>query len=344
VRSDAFAGVERYVASVADAPAVRGHRVTLVGGDGRAMRAAIGNPSVELLPGRRTGGVARALARHARHADIVHVHMTAAEVAALAAWPVVRVPTIATRHFAQRRGSSLAGRAIAPLIARMLVEELAISAFVARSTGVPTTVLLSGVPHAVAVDPGSPVVLVAQRLEPEKHTGEALLAWERTQLASDGWDLLIAGDGSERRSLESQVDRSRISGVHFLGLRNDVARLRERCGIFLATAPAEPFGLSVVEAMANGLPVVAAGGGGHLETVGRVAPDLLYPPGDADRCAALLTQLASDLDRRRRVGVELRRAQHEFLDLDRHVDGLVDVYRRHAKPETHDTLVPRSRR
>jgi len=123
VRSDAFAGVERYVASVADALAVRGHRVTVVGGDVGVMRAAIGNQSVELLPGSKTRGVALALGRHGRHSDVVHVHMTAAEVAALAAWPVVRAPTIATRHFAQRRGSSLAGRAISPLIARMLVEE-----------------------------------------------------------------------------------------------------------------------------------------------------------------------------------------------------------------------------
>ncbi len=48
--------------------------------------------------------------------------------------------------------------------------------------------------------------------------------------------------------------------------------------ILLAPAPREPFGLSVVEAMAHGLPVVAAGGGAHLETVGD--DGLLFPRGD----------------------------------------------------------------
>jgi glycosyltransferase involved in cell wall biosynthesis len=344
VRSDAFAGVERYVAIVSSALAARGHHVTVVGGDPAAMRHTIADPTVKLVPAARTSSVALALANHARYADIMHVHMTAAEFAALAARPVVRAPIVATRHFARRRGSTLAGRALAPLIERMLVDELAISAFVADRIGVPSTVLLNGVARADAVDPSARVVLVAQRLEPEKRTADALLAWGRTRLAFDGWELLIAGDGSERRRLESEAERRHVSGVRFLGLRHDVARLRAKCGIFLATATAEPFGLSVAEAMANGLPVVAAGAGGHLETVGRVAPDLLYPPGDIERCAALLTELAFDVDRRRRVGSELRCAQQEFLDLDRHVDRLVAIYRRHAKPDARDRLTRRSRR
>ena len=48
----------------------------------------------------------------------------------------------------------------------------------------------------------------------------------------------------------------------------DTDRLLASSSVVLAPAPAEPFGLSVVEAMAHGLAVVAAEGGAHTETVG----------------------------------------------------------------------------
>jgi glycosyltransferase involved in cell wall biosynthesis len=256
--------------------------------------------------------------------------MTAAEAAALVTWPVLRRPTVATRHFANDRGSTLRGRAAAPLIDRMLVAQLSISRYVAQSTASRTEVVLSGVPNAPAVDPVAQVVLVAQRLEPEKQTRDALLAWRQSALAEQGWQLWIAGDGSERNSLEALVSHSRVDGVCFLGER-DAARLHAQAGIFLATTPSDGFGLSVAEAMAAGLPVVAARGGGHLETVGGADPDLLYSPGETQQCASLLRGLAADVDRRRSVGRKLRTFQQRVLSLAAHVDRLEQIYFEHSR-------------
>ena len=330
VRSDGFAGVERYVATVADELAKRQHRVTVIGGDPVAMRNVIANRAVTVVPGATTSRVARELARHARGVDIVHVHMTAAETAALVAWPLVRKPTIATRHFASRRGSTIARRTVAPLIRRMLVTEIAISDFVARASGPGVRTLRNGVPIDDPVDPAKPVVLVAQRLAPEKNTGEALEAWVRSGLGARGWELWIAGDGGDRPGLEAQAAALDAVGVRFLGRREDMKCLRASAGMFLAPAPAEPFGLSVAEAMACGLPVVAAAGGGHLETVARATPDCVYPPGDVVRCAELLAGLASDVARRRQIGASLQAFQRQALTLDAHIDGLVGIYRTYA--------------
>ena len=259
VRSHVFAGVERYVATVSAELASRGHQLTVIGGERHAMRRAMNGAPIALYPGRRTtGGVAFELARHARMADVVHVHMTATEAAALLTRPLVHAPVIATRHFASDRGTSALGRAAAPLIGRMLATELSISRFVAESTSTPTEVLLNGVANADPIDPIGKVVLVAQRLEPEKRTGDAIDAWRLSQLAYDGWELWIAGDGSECESLQAKVTRGRIDGVRFLGQRADLSALRRGVGVVLATAAAEPFGLSVAESMAAGLPVVAA--------------------------------------------------------------------------------------
>jgi glycosyltransferase involved in cell wall biosynthesis len=169
--------------------------------------------------------------------------------------------------------------------------------------------------------------LVAQRLEPEKHTRDALEAWRASGLASDGWILRIAGDGSERGALEREAIDRELLAVEFLGHRADLPDLRRVSGILLATAAREPFGLSVAEAMAAGMPVVAAGSGGHLETVGAARPDLVYVPGDPHAAARTLRTLADDLEARRSAGHDLRAFQQRELNLDRHVDALVELYR-----------------
>ena len=218
-------------------------------------------------------------------------------------------------------------RSGAPLIRRRLDLQIAISRFVADAVGEPTTTILNGVPDAAAEDPADHTVLVAQRLEPEKCTSVALEAWAESKLASDGWRLEIAGEGAERAGLEAETTRRGLEGVTFLGQQDDMTMLRARAGILLATAPKEPFGLSVAEAMAAGIPVVAADGGAHVETVGAARADLLYRSGDPADCARVLRRLAADVDARRRAGRDLRAFQQQFLGLERHVGALEAAYR-----------------
>lgn len=326
VRSGGFAGVERYVATVTTALAARGHAVAVIGGEPTAMRDVLRGSDVAYLPAARTAEVTTGLLRTARDADVIHLHMTAAEWAAVLTWPVVRRPLVATRHFAARRGRSVAVRIGSRLVRRRLALQIAISKFVADAVGEPTVTLLNGVADDDPVDPVNHVVLVAQRLEPEKRTTEALLAWEASGLDEDGWRLAIAGDGSERGQLEATASRMGMRNVTFLGRCSDLPDRRRQAGIFLATAPYEPFGLSVAEAMAAGLPVVACGAGGHLETVGAARPDLMYQSGAPEDCAAVLRRLANGAEYRRQAGADLRVFQQRFLGIDRHVDALIGHY------------------
>ncbi len=81
--------------------------------------------------------------------------------------------------------------------------------------------------------------------------------------------------------------------------------------VFLATRPDEAFGLSVVEAMARGLPVVASGSGAHLETVGSVEGAALFDPGSSREAGDVLARLAVDAERREVYGALLQAAQRE---------------------------------
>ncbi len=97
--------------------------------------------------------------------------------------------------------------------------------------------------------------------------------------------------------------------------------------MLLAPTPDEAFGLTVVEAMASGLAVVAAAAGGHLETVGPVASDWMFAPGDPVAAAGRLRALADSPEDREALGRRLRGRFEAEYTIERHVDRLEALYR-----------------
>jgi len=324
VRSDGFAGVERYIATVAPELGRRGWSVRVIGGDAATMRRELG--PIPFEPAATTTAVVAQLA-HCRRGELVHAHMTAAESAVLAIRMLRRVSFVSTRHFAARRGSTIGARIGAALIRRALDRQIAISQFVADSIGEPSIVLLNGVPPNDRHPAPERMVLVAQRLESEKHTQVAIDAWARSQLRHSGWRLTIAGTGRQGAELERLVEERGLHySVELVGFHSDLPSLMAGTAIFLAPAPAEPFGFSVAEAMAAGIPVVAARGGAHVETVGVVSDRWLFPAGDSRAAAKMLDSLGSDPTERRSYGDALRDSQRKHLSISAHVDRLEEIY------------------
>jgi glycosyltransferase involved in cell wall biosynthesis len=324
VVTDNFAGVERYVCQVAGELSRRGHQLHTIGGDPRRMRAEL----PDSVPNRPAGNVvsaARTLAA-IRGVDIVHVHMTAAEGAAWLARPLQRAPVIATRHFARERGSSTVARALAAVTRRAVNCDVAISRFVAETITSPSVTIPNGVPDRDQAPLVSPTIVMLQRLDAEKAPDVGIRAFSLSGLGDRGWRLVVAGQGQLRSSLHHLVEELGITGsVDLVGAVTDTDALLEGSSVLLAPAPLEPFGLSVVEAMAHGVPVVAAAGGAHLETVG---PDgILFPSGDPRAAAAALVRLGNDPSLRRAVGEALRRRQQDRFTLTGHVDRLEALYR-----------------
>jgi glycosyltransferase involved in cell wall biosynthesis len=326
VRSDAFAGVERYIAATASELAARGWPVTVVGGEPAAMRRSL-PAEVEFRPASGVRAVYRGL-REVRRCVIVHAHMTAAELPAALRKRSLGARLVVTRHFAAPRGGTPLGRVAARLIERRVDLEIAISRFVADAVGGRAVVVHNGVQDgSPAASARARVVVLAQRLEPEKDTGTALRAWAASGLADAGWRLVVHGTGSESGRLrELAASLSVNESVTFAGFTDDVRAVLRTAEIMLAPAPAEPFGLAVVEAMAEGTPVVAAAGGAHPETLG---PDGRYfAPGDVDACAAQLRALGHAAeDERRAVGARLRERQRTLFGIGTHVDQLERLYR-----------------
>lgn len=317
IRSDGFAGVEQFVARLARAQAERGDHVTVIGGDSELMRARLEPAGIAHRTAVSTLDVARRIAGSAHDVDVVNTHMTAADVGAtLALFGRRRRPRlVATRHFAKPRGR-VGPMRIDSLVGRRIDTEISISAAVAAAIGVPSTVVQPGVedrPFIRAQDRGR-IILMGQRLQPEKHTHVGLRAFAASGLARRGWRLELAGDGPERPMLDALATSLGIGhAVEFLGFRPDLPDLMERAGLLLASCPFEHFGLTVLEAMAGGLPVVAAGAAGHAEMLDGLDPRAQFRPDDAQDAARKLGSLAEDLEGREALGrAERERQSREF--------------------------------
>lgn len=331
VNSDRFAGVEQFVRRLAIRQAQDGHTVTVLGGAREHMQAPLTDAEVSWAPASSTLAVWRGVLERLPASAVVNTHMTAADVAAVAARGVTRrhVPIIATRHFAQVRGTR-APDFTYRFVERRIDAEISISRAVAERIGVASTVIHPGVEPGTVGDPSARrrVILVAQRLQPEKHTEVALRAFAASGVWVDGWVLEIAGTGPERDHLTSLASRLGIGDhIRFLGFRTDLPLLMSEAGILFASSPFEHFGLTVLEAMAAGLPVVATAAGGHAEMLHGLDERALFPSGDADGAAARLRSLAADPQGRAMLGSQEHSRQVEQFSLRQQADATETVYR-----------------
>ncbi len=333
VASDAFAGTERYVVDVSVELAGRGHDVHVVGGAPGVMPDLLG-PAVRWSPGATAPAAMSALVRGGRR-DVVHGHLTHGEFAAFAAAPVTLGRRLATRHVLHPRGHGRVGRAVGRLVRAELWAEVAVSEFVAASVRPRSDAVLLNGTRAVSTTSapvqateGPGVVLVAQRLEREKATDVVVRAFAASGLAARGWRLAVAGQGPEAGPLRALADGLGVgAAVDLLGWVADVPALMRSSAVFVAPAPREPCGLSVLEAMAHGLPVLASDAGGHRETVGTVPGARTFGAGDVEACAVALRELGADAEGRAAYGAALRERQSGSFSIGAHVDGLERLYR-----------------
>jgi len=330
VRSDGFAGVEQFVLRLALAQAADGHDVAVIGGAADRMRPDLDAAGVEHVPAARTVDVERAVRPRAAEVDVVNTHMTAADVAAVIALTGRRRPAlVSTRHFAQPRGR-LGPVPIDALVGRRIDAEVSISAAVAASVDRPSTVVHTGVDPRPLGDgrPRDRTVLIAQRLEPEKHTHVGIRAFAASGLAADGWTLEVAGDGSERDAVHALARELGLEPVvRFSGFRSDLPAVMDRAGMLVAPCPVEGLGLTVLEAMAGGLPVVAAAAGGHVELLEGLDQRTLFTADDADDAARRLRALADDEPGRADLGAAERVRQQQAFSTRAQADGTEAVYR-----------------
>ncbi|HEX6656366.1 MAG TPA: glycosyltransferase family 4 protein, partial [Candidatus Limnocylindria bacterium] len=280
--------------------------------------------------------------------DLVHAHMFRAEVvgtrAALAAGtPVIMATVHSSRVRSPEDVAALA--ALTPAMDRLIVPSASILAKVrAEGRG---GAAFSVVPNGVDLSrfavpaprcalrretgvPGSAVLAgVVARLEPEKGHEHLVAAWpDVVAAAPDTW-LAIVGEGSASAALRAQAAalpapaRDRII---FTGRREDVAALTADLDIAVLPSLREAQGISILEAMARRVPVVASAVGGIPEVVADGVSGLLVAPADPPALAAAIARLASSPALRRRMGDAGYRIVADRFSMEAHVRQIEAIY------------------
>jgi glycosyltransferase involved in cell wall biosynthesis len=162
--------------------------------------------------------------------------------------------------------------------------------------------------RGIGTPPGTVVVVQVSRLEPYKGHRLHLEALGRLRDVP-GWECWQVG-GAQRPEEAAYLEELRATAarlgigdrVRFLGQRSDVRALLPAADVHCQpNVRAEPFGITFLEALYSGLPLVTTALGGALEIV---TPDcgVLVPPGDAAALADTLHALIRDGEARRRMG------------------------------------------
>jgi glycosyltransferase involved in cell wall biosynthesis len=183
----------------------------------------------------------------------------------------------------------------------------------ARTVVIPNAVDVATAPRA-RHDGAVPRIVAVGRLAPPKDPITLVRALAR--LPGGRFSALIVGDGPERGAVAAELTARGLTGaVELAGARRDVPELLARSDVFALASLSEGGPISILEAMAAGLPVVASDVGGVGDIVVPGETGLLVPAADPDALASALARLLADPELRRRLGAAGRERARERFDL-----------------------------
>jgi glycosyltransferase involved in cell wall biosynthesis len=160
----------------------------------------------------------------------------------------------------------------------------------------------------LGLDPHQPVLLQVARFHPIKDHDTSICALARVLSHAPQTVLLLAGDGPTRANAEALAAQLGVADqVRFLGVRTDVPSLTAAADLFVLSSLCEGISVTLLEAMAAGLPIVATDAGGNGELVEHGHNGWLARTGSAASLADHLLSLLRDPDLRRRFGERGRR-------------------------------------
>ena len=185
--------------------------------------------------------------------------------------------------------------------------------------------------ETLGLTPDDLVIGNISRLDPVKHTELLVETVQRLKPRLPNLVLVLVGGGTEEQRIRRLVfERGLQQSVIFTGSLPNALTMYPMFDLYVAASQKEGLPMSLVEAMAAGLPVVATDVPGHRDVVVHGETGMLVPPGDTTALAEAVASLVSDPARCKAMGERGRWRVHEEFAVRVMVEATAQVYRRAA--------------
>ena len=273
---------------------------------------------------------------HSSPPDVIHLQSPAVYQQGLwlaRAWGRPVIMTVATSLPSRNRFPDVGGRCRKVIaISRSVADDLT------RRNRVPSehvVVIPSGVDvpamqdeHGVLADDRGPVIGTAGPLEATKGLPFFLGAAARVVRECPDCEFLISGAGPEEHNLRRLARNLKLGGhVTFVSQLFDFEMSLDAMDIFCLPSLQQGLGVTMLEAMIRGRPVIATGVGGVDSVITDGVTGLTVPPSNSEKLAERMLELLNDPERARKIGEAGRQFVREEFSVERMVAETAAVYR-----------------
>ncbi|VAX36128.1 FIG00929567: hypothetical protein [hydrothermal vent metagenome] len=269
--------------------------------------------------------------------DVVHTHNTYPHINATIAARWAGVPVVVNTRHGQRLGHGWKSRQqyrIASWLADCIVNVSDDAARLCEKTdGIAkkkVTRIWNGIDLEKFTFTGpqqKPTAISVARLSPEKDFATLLQAVAIVVRNIPDFQLTMVGDGQERSSLEQLTAELHLSGhVQFLGDRSDVPQLLAQAGFFVSSSLSEGISLTLLEAMAVGLPIVATAVGGNPEIVEEGNTGMLVPSAHPKKLAEAIITMCQQQSHWQTMGEQGRERVATHFEIRRMIKDYEKLY------------------
>jgi len=290
------------------------------------------------------------LSNHLRKSkiDIIHTHgyfaSTFARMAAILARTPVILTHIHTTYYGFRKRNILIERFLSFFTDKIICVSNSTREFVEKIEGIDvnkTCLIYNGTetsnihPSTTSVDrtslalsPEDFVIITVASLVENKGHHSLLDAINILSKKYRSIRLLIVGDGPLRSKLEEYAKNLKISSlIVFTGLRKDVHSLLYLSDLFiLCPMEREGLGVSIIEAMSMGVPVIGTSIGGIPELIENQVNGLLVPPCNSYELAVAIERLVVDKDQRNKMAEQAKEIYDKNFTAARMVHQIEQLY------------------
>lgn len=171
------------------------------------------------------------------------------------------------------------------------------------------------------------IIGIVARLDPIKNHKCLIGAMTLIEKEEPKAKLLVVGDGPLKSTLIKKVkDRNLQETIYFLGEREDIPNILAGVDLFVLSSLSEGMSITLVEAMAAGLPIIATEVGGNPDLIDHGKNGILVPKGDENAMASAILKVLKNTKIARSLGAEARKKYESEYTLDMMVKKYIAIY------------------